>query len=312
MVMIDALNGQFGIPGVLVFETGEGGLTRAHVTTPACTAELYLHGAHLAAWQPVGTEPVLFLSGKSHFGPGVAIRGGIPVIFPWFGARTATPEMPRTDGPSHGFARTSEWQVSFAAAMGEGEDQVVHLALMLAADETSRALGYDNFRVAAQFTLGRTLSVKLTVANESDRPMSVSEALHTYLHVGDATQLAVYGLQGAEFLDKPDGFQRKVQTEEPLRFERETDRVYLNTEAVVRVEDPVLKRTLVVEKAGSQTTVVWNPWSELSAKLADMDDDGWRSMACVETANAAENALTIAPRSLHTMEARIHVEALSS
>lgn len=306
--MIDELNAQFGIPGVLAFEAGEGGLTRARVTTPACSAELYLQGAHLTQWQPAGAAPVLFLSGKSHFAPGAAIRGGIPVIFPWFGARTPTPASDRTDGPSHGFARTSEWQVSFAAVMGEGEEQAVHLALMLAADETSRSFGYDRFRVAAQFTLGRTLSVKLTVVNEGAEPLYVNEALHTYLHVGDATQVGVHGLHGVEYLDKPDGFRRKLQEADPIRFEGETDRVYLNTDATVRVEDPVLERTLVVAKSGSQTTVVWNPWKELSAKLADMDDDGWRSMACVETANAAENMLAIAPGTLHTMEARISVE----
>ena len=303
---IDELNERFGIPGALAFETTEAGLVLAKVTTPACTAELFTHGAHLTLWQPVGTEPVLFLSPESKFEKGAAIRGGIPVIFPWFGARTGTPESPRTDGPSHGFARITEWDVSFAAVVGED----LHLALTLVPDENSRALGYDRFRVALQFTLGRSLTVKLTVANEDDVPLRFEEALHTYLHVGDATQIAVRGLQGTEFLDKPDGFKRKVQSEEPLRFERETDRVYLNTEATVSVDDPVLKRTLVVEKVGSHTTVVWNPWSELSHKLADMSDEGWREMVCVETANASEGALVLEPRSLHTMEAKIKVQGL--
>lgn len=304
--MVDQLNEQFGIAGALAFEATESGLVRAKVTTPACTAELYLQGAHLALWQPAGTEPVLFLSEATKLEKGVAIRGGIPVIFPWFGARTATPESPRTDGPSHGFARTTDWDVSFAAVMGED----LHLALSMGPDDNARALGFDHYRVALQFTLGRTLAVKLTVANESSEPLRFEEALHTYLHVGDATQVGVRGLQGTEFLDKPDGFKRKTQAEEPLRFERETDRVYLNTEATVHVDDPVLKRTLAVEKSGSHTTVVWNPWTELSHKLADMTDDGWRSMVCVETANAAEGAIVLEPRALHTMEARIRVEPL--
>jgi glucose-6-phosphate 1-epimerase len=305
---IDELNERFGISGALAFEATGSGLARAKVTTPACTAELYLQGAHLALWQPAGAEPVLFLSEATKLEKGVAIRGGIPVIFPWFGARTATPESPRTDGPSHGFARITEWEVSFAAVVGED----LHLALSLVPDDNARTLGFDHFRVALQFTLGRTLAVKMTVANENSEPLRFEEALHTYLHVGDATQVAVRGLQGTEFLDKPDGYKRKTQAEEPLHFERETDRVYLNTEATVHIDDPVLKRTLVVEKSGSHTTVVWNPWSELSHKLVDMTDDGWRSMVCVETANAAEGAVVLEPRSLHTMEARFRVEPLQS
>lgn len=309
--MIDQLNERFAIPGALSFEVTEAGLVLAKVTTPACTGELYLQGAHLALWQPAGTEPVLFLSEQSKFEKGVAIRGGIPVIFPWFGARTATPELPRTDGPSHGFARITDWEVSFAAAMGEE----VHLSLTLVPDRVSNHFGYEHFRVAMQFTLGRTLMVKMTVANESTAstaPLHFEEALHTYLHVGDATKATVRGLQGTEFLDKPDGFKRKTQVEEPLHFERETDRVYLNTEATVCVDDPVLKRMLVVEKSGSHTTVVWNPWSELSHKLADMSDEGWREMVCVETANVSENAVVLEPRSLQTMEMRIRVEPLAS
>jgi glucose-6-phosphate 1-epimerase len=304
-VTADELNESFGIPGALAFDTAASGLVRARVTTKVCSAELFLQGAHLTAWQPLGAEPVLFLSELSKFEPGPAIRGGIPIIFPWFGARTATAASPRTDGPSHGFARTAEWQMQFAAAMGED----LHLALTLVSDETSRALGFDHFRVAVQFTLGRTLTVKLTVANEGAEPLRFEEALHTYLHVGDAEQVALRGLGETEYLDKTDGFRRKRQREDVLRLTRETDRPYLNTEAPVEVDDPILQRKIVVEKSGSHTTVVWNPWSELSAKLADMSDGGWRRMVCVETANAMENAIVLAPRALHTIEARLQVTA---
>src|SRR3978361_1515284 len=103
---IQTLTDNFGLPGVLTFDETDGGLARARITTPACTAELYLQGAHLAQWQPAGHGPVLFLSERSLFAPGKAIRGGVPIIFPWFGARTASPESPRTDGPSPPFDRT--------------------------------------------------------------------------------------------------------------------------------------------------------------------------------------------------------------
>lgn len=309
MQTLDQLNEAFALPGVLHFEKGEGGLLCALIKTAACRAKLYLQGAHLTHWQPAGERTVLFLSSKSAFAHGKAIRGGVPVIFPWFGARTAALTGRRTDGPSHGFARTSVWEVTFAAFVGDD----VHLTLTLGPDENSRALGYDNFRVAYEVRLGRTLTMRLSVANtasgEGAAPLAFEEALHTYLAIGNAEQVRIHGLGETEYLDKTDGFKRKRQEDDVLALCGETDRPYLNTQATVTVEDPVFTRRMVVEKRGSATTVVWNPWIELAAKLPDMDDDGWKRMVCIETANAAENALTLRPGEAHIMEAHVRVEA---
>lgn len=295
---LQTLTDSFAILGVLAFDETETGLVRARVTTPACTAELYLLGAHLTHWQPAGHGPVLFLSEQSSFAPGKAIRGGVPIIFPWFGPRTGA----RTDGPSHGFARIEVWELAFAALSGDD----LHLTLTLAPTEQSRALGFDHFGVALQLVLGETLTMRLTVANESSEPLQVGEAFHTYLTVGDATQVRITGLADVEYLDKTDHFNRKVQTDPVVRIAGETDRVYLNTSAAVTLEDPALQRAISVAKQGSQSTVIWNPW----AALPDMADDAWHGMTCVETANAADNAITIAPNSTHTMEAVISVESL--
>lgn len=308
--ILDDLNDQFAIPGALTFAQGSGGLgaaaglIAARVSTPACTAEIYLHGAHLTAWQPAGHAPALFLSERSAFAADKPIRGGVPIIFPWFGARAATPDNPRTDGPSHGFARTSLWQVAFSALAGDD----LHLTLTLAPDETSRALGFDRFQLAYELILGAELRMRLTVANHADIPLHFEEALHTYLAVGDAAEVQIRGLGDMEFLDKTDNFQRKCQVEDVLRLTQETDRPYLNTAATVTLDDPILRRRIAVAKTNSLTTVVWNPWSTAGAKLPDMDPDGWRNMTCIETANAAENAITLAPHAAHTMEAHVTVE----
>jgi glucose-6-phosphate 1-epimerase len=299
---LQTLTDSFSILGVLAFHVTEAGLLHAHITTPACTAEIYLQGAHLTDWQPAGHGPTLFLSERSSFEPGKAIRGGVPIIFPWFGPRTGS----RTDGPSHGFARLENWELAFAALSGDD----LHLTLTLAPTEQSRALGFDNFRLAYQLILGETLTLRLTVANEADEPLHFEEAFHTYLTVGDATQVSISGLAGVEYLDKTDAFRRKLQTDPIITFTAETDRPYLNTEATVTLEDPTLRRRITVAKQGSETTVIWNPWSDLSTKLADMDDNGWQQMACIETANAADNAITLPPRSTHTMQAKISVESL--
>jgi glucose-6-phosphate 1-epimerase len=306
MQILEELNDHFAISGALSFAPGNGGLIVARVSTPACTAEIYLHGAHLAAWQPAGHAPAIFLSERSLFAADKAIRGGVPIIFPWFGARSATPESPRTDGPSHGFARTSLWQVAFAALAGDD----LHLTLTLAPDETSRSLGFDRFQLAYKLVLGAELRMRLTVANQAETPLHFEEALHTYLAVGDAAQVQISGLGDMEFLDKTDGFRRKHQDEEVLTLTQETDRPYLNTAATVTLADPVLRRRITVAKTNSLTTVVWNPWAAAGAKLPDMNPDGWRTMTCIETANAAENAITLAPRSAHTMEAHLRIEDL--
>jgi glucose-6-phosphate 1-epimerase len=302
------LTDHFAIPGVLVFSQNEHGLIRASITTPACTAELYLQGAHLTHWQPTGHKPVLFLSDRSAFIPGKAIRGGVPIIFPWFGGRTATAENQRTDGPSHGFARTEVWNLAFAALAGNE----LHLTLTLAPNETTRALGYDHFQLAYQLSLGTELRLQLAVVNQADTPLHFEEAFHSYFSVGDAQQISIIGLSDTDYLDKTDEFKPKHQQDTLLKLTRETDRPYLNTVTPINLDDPVLNRRITIRKANSKSTVVWNPWSELTAKLADMAPDGWVTMTCIETANIAANAITLAPGQQHSMEAHIFVQEFAA
>jgi len=304
MQTIDQLNASFAIPGILSFDE-HSSLIRARISTPACNGELYLQGAHITAWHPANEQPVLFLSEKSAFAPGKAIRGGIPIIFPWFGPRTATPENPRTDGPAHGFARTQPWKLDFGAYAADE----LHLSLSLEPTELSRSLGFDNFLVAYQITFGKELKLRLSVANDGNEPLPFEEALHTYLQVGDVEQARVHGLYETEYLDKTDNFARKTQTEPILTFAGPTDRPYLNTTSPIAVDDPALHRRITITKANSKTTVVWNPWA--NAGLPDMADDGWLHMLCIESANAAEDALRLQPHEAHVMETTISVEALA-
>jgi glucose-6-phosphate 1-epimerase len=297
MQTLTDLNESFAIPGALVFESCHGNLLCAHVTTQACTATVYLHGAHIVHWQPIAESPVLFLSKDSLFAPDKAIRGGIPVIFPWFGPRTGE----RTDGPMHGFARTQVWEVGFAAISGDD----LHLTLTLGPSELSRSLGYDHFRVAYEIIFGRDLTLRFSVANQGDKPLHFEEGLHTYLHVKDARNVAITGLANTEYIDKVNGFKRKRQLEDVLHLTGRTDRPYLNTQAAITVDDPGFERQLITSKQNSNTTVVWNPWSDGAAALSDFGDDEWTGMVCIEAVNAAENALTLRPGEAHTMESRI-------
>jgi glucose-6-phosphate 1-epimerase len=301
-MQLDSLNEHFGLPGVLVFRTdGEpGDLIFASITTPHATATVYLQGAHLTAWQPAGHAPVLFTSRDSEVAPGKAIRGGVPIAFPWFATR-----HDGKPGPSHGFARIQEWTLAFAALSGEN----LHLTFTLGPTELSRSLGYDQFRLAFELVIGRTLGMKLTVANDAAEPLLFEEALHTYYAVADIHEVNITGLDGVTYLDKTDGFKPKVQ-HGPVTFTGQTDRVYLDTAGTCVIHDVAGKRSIEVAKVHSNTTVVWNPWDTGAAKLPDLENTEWHEFVAVETVNAAKDAITLAHGATYTMEAHVSVRKL--
>ena len=294
------LNQQFALANALRFETSPGGLTRAMISTPLAEAEIYQQGAHIAHWAVRGRKPVLFMSSKSFLAPGKPIRGGVPIIFPWFGPRSG--DKP---GPAHGFARTALWSVESARLLNSG---AVEIAFGLAADQASRAFGFDAFAVRFTATIGSELSLSLDVSNQSQAPLVFEEALHTYFAVSSTRDVAIHGLEGTTYIDKTDSFSRKLQPDAPIRIAKETDQVHLNTAATCTISDPAWERRVVIPKTGSNSTVVWNPWIAKTATLADMAPDEWQRMICVETANVADNAVTLAPGDSHRLSATISVE----
>jgi len=288
---------RFNLPNVLRFEDAPGGLVRAVVSSQAAEAEIYLQGAHVARWKPRGQRPVLFLSSKSLFTAGKAIRGGVPVIFPWFG-----PRAEGKPGPAHGFARTTEWALEGTKLLS---DEDVEITLALAPNESARAFGYGDFALRFRVTVGSNLQME--VHNYGKEPFIYEEALHTYFAVGDVRQASVSGLEGTLYIDKTDGFKRKQLGSEALRIAKETDQVHLNTNTTCVVHDPAWNRRLIVEKSGSETTVIWNPWIDKTTGLSDMAPSEWQEMICVETANAADNALRLAAGGSHKLTTSIRL-----
>lgn len=180
------------------------------------------------------------------------------------------------------------------------------MTFTLGPTEISRNLGYDNFRLAYQLTIGRTLTMRLTVANDATAPLVFEEALHAYYAVADIHEVMLNGLEGVTYLDKNDNLQSKVQ-HGAITITEPTDRVYLNTATPCILHDPGSKRRITIAKNGSNTTVVWNPWEPGAAKLPDLDPTEWHEFLAVETVNAAANAVTLAPGAQHVMEARVSV-----
>ena len=291
---------RFEIPGKAIFEPGSAALPRLAVNSSLAEAHIYLHGAHVTHFQPRGAAPVLFMSGKSVFTPGKPIRGGVPVIFPWFGPHASVP-----DAPAHGFARTADWEVE---SLSIDSDDVVTVVFRLDSKQATHPAWPHDFALQYRVVIGRTLTLTLEVENTSSAPFPFENALHTYFAVGDVRQTATTGLAQTSYLDKTEGMQRKTQGSEPIRITQETDRLFENTRTTCVLDDASTGRKITVEKSGSQTTVVWNPWTAKAAAMADFGDEEWPQMLCIETANAGANAVLLPPGEKHSMRAVISVQ----
>src|ERR1700730_12066459 len=184
---------RFEIPGTASVVEGNGGLQKVCITSPEVVGEMYLHGAHITSWKPAGAEEVLFLSSQSRWEDGRAIRGGVPVCFPWFGAKADDPKA-----PAHGFVRTKSWQLE---SIGQSGEEII---LSTASDESTRAIWPHDFRLEYRVVFGTELLLELTMTNTGESPLRFEEALHAYYSVGDVTKASLSGLDGVEYLDKTD------------------------------------------------------------------------------------------------------------
>lgn len=304
------LNAHHAVDGACFVE-GPGGPV-LEVQTEQCSARVSVYAAQVAAWAPVVVgdviaRPGLFCSPRTAWGGGKAIRGGVPVCFPWFGPRTDDPLPHGRPSPAHGFARTRPW---FVERVERAENGRIEVTFLLVSDDDTLALWPHAFEARLTASLGTTLGVTLEVKNVDDDAFDHEAALHTYLTVADVEQIAVHGLEGTRYVDKVDGGRAKHHGREPLRFSGEVDRVFLGTKQAVVVEDPGLSRTIRVEKHGSQATVVWNPGALKAATMTDLGGDAWRSFVCVEAAQVRPHVVTLSPGATHTMGTRVSVQPM--
>jgi glucose-6-phosphate 1-epimerase len=281
----------------IVFSKGNGGLPKIEIRTEHCDAEIYLQGAHVTKFQRKGEPPLLFLSDKSRFEKGHPIRGGVPIIFPWFGAQEGRNGM-------HGFARNQGW----------GLNEIVHgsndVTLKFTLPNSPAASGFPKFLAEYFVTVGEMLSLELRVTNQSQEKVAFDNCLHTYFTVGDISAVSVGGLKGAEYLDKVDNFARKTESNDTIKFSFETDRVYLNTKSACEIHDAHLCRKIIVEKEGSNSTVVWNPWIEKSKAMADFGDEEYLRMVCVESGNVSENKIFLPPGERSSLKVNLRTNAM--
>jgi glucose-6-phosphate 1-epimerase len=255
-----------------IVQSGPGGLDfMTLVAGDGARATVCLHGAHVTSWVPAGEDgDRLFLSSRSEFREGTAIRGGVPISFPQFATQGPLPK--------HGFARLTTWELVSVEA---GSAAVFRLA---DSAETREIWPHPFLAELAVRVEGAAISIEFAVTNTGRKPFSFTAALHTYLRVADVRGAAVVGLQGTRYRDKTEGETEPEDRERELRIDGEVDRVYLNAPRVVELQEG--GRTLEVASTGFADIVVWNPGAEAAAKLADMEPEGHLRMLCVEAAAA--------------------------
>jgi glucose-6-phosphate 1-epimerase len=301
MADVHDLNQQFGIRGIAEVVEGEGGLACVKIATQIARGEVYLHGAQVTSWVPEAYADVLFLSWKSRWEQGKAIRGGVPICFPWFGNKADDPKA-----PAHGFARTRSWNLE---SIAQSED-AVQVVMSIESDRATKMLWPHEFHALYTITFGTDLKLELQVTNKGETGFTFEEALHTYYKVGNVVQAKVAGLDGVHYLDKTDG-NREKQIHDDISISSETDRVFLNTAHDVEIRDNSLRRRTVVSKQHSSSTVVWNPWVEKSRSLSDLADDEWEQFVCVEAGNVGDSAVRLGPGQEHRITAVTNVGPLT-
>ncbi len=298
---LTTLNQRFAISNHLQFKEIADGMIIAEVSNQHALANIALQGAHVATFQPRGEEPVIWLSPQAKFAPGKSIRGGVPICWPWFGAHKTESKF-----PGHGFARTVPWDLLETKALSDGS---TFLRFGLIESDATRAQWPYASTAQLEVTVGKTLRVELVTTNTGNTAFELGEALHTYFQISDVSKITIRGLENCAYLDKVQNFAQFTQ-KDGIVIESEVDRVYINTAADCVIEDKGLKRAIRIAKQGSMSTVVWNPWKEKGDQMGDLGENGYRNMVCVESGNAWNNVVALAPGETHKLVAVYSVEKL--
>ncbi len=284
--------------GRVLFLEGRGDLPMIEISTPWSAAEVYLHGAHVTHFKKNDERPLLFLSQVSRFENAQPIRGGIPIVFPWFG--------PRPGFGQHGFARVKAWELKEFVPALDGS-----VSVRFGLPETPDAAKFPPFTVDYIVTVNQSLALELIVTNQSkDQVFTYEDCLHTYFDVGDIKEVSIKGLKGAGYVDKVDNFSAKTEAQDLIQIDSEVDRTYLNTTGIIEIRDASVGRLIRITKEGSASTVVWNPWIEKAQEMSDFGNDEYQRMVCVESGNVGSNAIKLPPGGSSSLKVRLSTEPL--
>lgn len=297
-----ALNAEFGIGNQLRIIDGKNGEPMIEIETDKAWALISVYAGQILGYWPEGQDDdMLFLSDLAYYEPGKAIKGGIPVCWPWFG-----PDPEGKGRPGHGFVRNRFWELLGTAALDDGRIQV---RLGLSDNDATREIWPQAFELELRATVGDTLEVTLITRNRGDSAFDISQGLHTYFRVGNIDHVRIHGLEGASYIDKMDGSAEKTQ-EGLLEIGGEVDRIYTGVGGDLEIRDPAMARSIRITSTGSASAVVWNPWADTAESMADLGDGDYRSLVCVETTNAGPDVVSVAAGGEHQISAEYRVAAL--
>jgi glucose-6-phosphate 1-epimerase len=296
----EQLNHRFAIPGLAQVVTDKGGQPAVRIATPKTTGEILLHGAQVTSWKPTGMEEVIFVSRQALFTEGKAIRGGIPICFPWFRAKSDDRQA-----PAHGFVRNKIWSLD-SIEQNSGD---VAVTMSTQSDADTKRWWPGDFRLLLRATFGSELKLQFTVSNTGTAPFHFAEALHTYHTVGDIHKVLIHGLDSVSYLDNTKSNAENKQVGD-VAITAQTDSAYINTQSTFDVLDIAGHRRIRVAKQNSNTTVIWNPWEQAAHAMSDFGDDEWQQMLCAEAANIMQNSVDLGPGKDHTMTVTMAVGPL--
>ena len=299
MIDIDELNDKFCIEEEVAFSEIEEGMPCINISNKYAEADICLYGAQITSYKPYRTMDILWMSPDSFFEKGKAIRGGIPICFPWFG-----PHKSDSSKPQHGFARLMFWDVVEVSSQPTG-GTIVRLQLC-SSSETKTYWDFD-FCAELQFVIGKKLEVSFKVTNTSSETFEYTSALHSYFNISSIEEIAIVGLKDTRYQNQLDSGDY-IQKEENLEIHKPTTHHYYNTESPCVIIDPYFGRRIQIEKSNSRCTTVWNPWEETCKEIVDMPDDAYQTFVCVETVNSINDEIRVAPGEAYETIAVIGLE----
>ena len=297
------LSTQFNLANHLSIIEGKAGFPFIEIHNAHARATISLYGGQVLGFHPHhAADDLMFLSERAYYEQGKAIKGGAPICWPWFGV-----DASGLNRGSHGFARNRLWRVLSTRELADGATQVV---LGLSESPETLALWTHSFELSITITVGTSLTIALSTHNTSDAPMRLTQAIHTYFKVGDSRHTQVLGLEDTHYIDQAVGGNREVKAQlGAVVFTQEVDRIYTHTAPSMRIVDAVLQRSIRIQTTGSHSTVVWNPWEALAKKAPDLNDEDYQKFVCVETTNAADDAIDIMPNATYELSATYFIES---
>jgi len=303
---------QYSLGDSLFFSEISSGFPIIKVNNQFATATISLYGGQVLEYKPHDqSEQVIWLSDKAIFQDNKAIRGGIPICWPWFGDynHINNNDRPMLEQlPAHGFARISLWDIFSTELLPDGATKIV---LKMPCYNTCQEYQTVNahFHLTLEMTLliSDCLKISLTTINHDSKDWLLADALHSYFRVSNINEISIRGLEQTRFIDKVKRGQTGTEDSE-ISLKGETDKVFINTSSEIILDDPGFGRSISINKENSNSTVIWNPWQEKTLQMSDMSSEAWINMVCIEPANVLENQRLLTSGESHTLTTWIKIK----